>query len=91
MAHTESALQVFVKKNGGTAGVSKMLRVQRSAIYAWLDKTVLPRPVVMQRIVKLSKGAVSYDALISDYARRKPAKSGKAGKKAKAKMKKRLH
>jgi hypothetical protein len=105
MAGNVSILQNWVKVSGGTIRVSKMLGVKRSAVYAWMDKSVLPRPVVMQRIVRASKGKVSYDALIDSYRGAKSAKKGKrkAGKgskirklskpyKAKAvKVKKRLH
>ncbi len=79
-------LESWIKKSGGTQGVSKILGVKRSAVYSWLDKSVLPRPVVMQRIVIKSKGAVTYDAMINSYRGARAALKAKGKSKPKKKV-----
>lgn len=73
----QTPLVAFISKNGGTIGISKRLGVTRNAVYAWITRKVLPQAITMQRIVKLSKGRVSYDSMIDSY---RTAQNGKSSK-----------
>lgn len=60
-------LSTWIKKQGGTGAVGKLLNVERNCVYAWLHGTSIPRPITMQQVVKKSRGAVSYDDMIEEY------------------------
>ncbi len=55
----------WVKLQGGYRKTGKLMGVAESCVNAWLRGRSLPRPDLMQRIVKLSKGKVTYDEMIN--------------------------
>lgn len=42
------------------------LGLDRSAIYLWLTRNSMPRPLTMQQLVKLGEGAFDYNDIIED-------------------------
>lgn len=80
-------------ENYGVKKIAKELSITKAAVYAWMRGDAAPKTTTLQKIVKLGKGKLSYDSIISEstrnvakWSRRKPAKS-KVKSKAKSKIK----
>lgn len=60
-------LQKWIQSKGGYKKVAKLLGVSPMATYWWLNGTGLPKAQHMRKIVKISKGKVSYKEMIEPY------------------------
>lgn len=79
-------LSQWIAKEGGTGKVAKKLNVPSNCVYAWKVGNAIPRPDVMQRIVRTSRGKVSYDSMVAQYvANRKRNAAKRTRTKGKAK------
>jgi hypothetical protein len=56
----------------GINKVAQAFCLERSTVRKWRDGSQLPKALHMQAIVKLSKGKVSYDAMIEPWAKKHP-------------------
>lgn len=61
-------LKVWIIKTGPKK-VAKMLNVDPSTVSSWKTNGTLPRPKVMVKINKLTKGRVSYREMIENAAK----------------------
>lgn len=62
----------WITSQGGVVAVAHSLKIGRHTVYAWLDGRASPKALMMQKIVRLSKGAVSYDDIINE-TKKQPA------------------
>ncbi len=51
----------------GQVEVAKKLKVKRQHVHNWRRRSNLPRPATMVKIVKLTKGKVTYREMLEDY------------------------
>lgn len=58
----------FVMQNGGLSEFGRKIGQSPQSVYAWLYTNVAPRPIVMQQIVKMSRGKLTYDDIINETA-----------------------
>jgi hypothetical protein len=56
----------WIKKQGGPRAVAQLLGTESPTVRAWMRKSATPRAVVMQQLVKMGKGAFSYEDIISE-------------------------
>lgn len=56
----------WVHEQGGYSVVCKLLGVSRAALHLWFAQQTGPKLVTAQYIVKLAKGAVTYDDIINE-------------------------
>jgi DNA-binding transcriptional regulator YdaS (Cro superfamily) len=56
----------WVKAQGGATKLAARLGIETPTVNHWLWGNCSPRPKMMQRLVKLGKGAFSYDDLINE-------------------------
>lgn len=63
----------WIELQGGPNGVAKLLGITNACVRAWMRGQTSPKVVVLQRLVKLSKGALTYDDVINatKYKRKK--------------------
>ena len=59
-------LKEWIEKEG-VQTVSKVLRVDESTVRHWRRGWVLPKATQMQKIVAITKGAVSYASMIETH------------------------
>ncbi len=59
-------LTQWIEKNGVT-GIANYLKINRSVVGHWKGGKVLPRPEMMQVIVKRTKGQITYAEMIEEY------------------------
>jgi hypothetical protein len=52
--------------------VAQSFCLERSTVRKWRDGSQLPKALHMRAIVRLSKGKVSYDAMIEPWAKKHP-------------------
>lgn len=67
-------LSTWIDKNGGNAATGKILNVGRNRVYSWRAGVALPNPQMMYRIVKTTRGRVSYAEIIGEWVKPRPAK-----------------
>lgn len=70
-------LTTWIRQQGGTTKVGRLLKVSSQRVHAWTTYTALPQATIMQRIVRLTHGRVSYAAMIEDYIQNHVTKSAK--------------
>jgi hypothetical protein len=56
----------WVASQGGATQVAALLGLETPTVNHWLWGNSTPRPRVMQKLVKLGKGAFSYDDIINE-------------------------
>ena len=65
-------LQAWIKEKGGSAAVGRLLGLDAPRVRTWVRRGATPRPLIMQRLVKLSKGVLTLDEIINSTC--KPVK-----------------
>lgn len=65
----------WVETNGGRAATARKLGIAPMRVQHWVAGENGPQALLMQRIVKMTRGRVSYDDIIN--ATHKRAKAGK--------------
>ena len=65
----------WIHANGGVKGVSRKLNLDVPRVQTWVDKKACPRPLIMQKLVRMSKGKLSYDDIINWTAKSKSLKN----------------
>lgn len=71
-------------ENYGIKKLAQELSITKAAVYAWMRGKAAPKTTTLQKLVKLGKGKLSYDSIISQTTCNiaKP-KTGQAAKKSK--------
>lgn len=59
-------LRKWIESQGGARKVAQILGTESPTIYAWLRGDSTPKVLVMQKIVKLANGALTYDDIINE-------------------------
>ena len=62
-------LETWIKESGGAIKVAKALKTTPYCIWFWLRGERTPRPKMMLKIHKLSKGKVSLETIIKETSR----------------------
>lgn len=60
-------IKTWVKLKGGPRKVAKEFKVTTRNVYQWCASESLPRPELMQKIYRMSRGKVGYNSMISSY------------------------
>ena len=63
--------QHWITSFGGVEAVAAKLGVTRAAVYHWVNKRGCPKIETIDHIVKLSKGKLSFDDVITSTRPRK--------------------
>jgi hypothetical protein len=64
----------WVEAQGGTTKLGAALGVVSQTVEHWLNGTSTPKALMMQRLVKLGRGAFSYDDIINETKKSRAAK-----------------
>lgn len=59
-------LTEWVAAQGGVLRVSKLLGVARTTIYAWMYREAQPTTPHMLKLIKISKGELTFESLVRD-------------------------
>ena len=54
----------WIELQGGPKALARKLGTESPTVYAWLRGAASPKALTMQKIVKMSRGALSYDDII---------------------------
>lgn len=65
----------WVHAQGGATQLAAKLRLESMTVRHWIDGRYSPRPILMQKLVQMGKGAFSYDDLINESTKLKREKS----------------
>ena len=71
MSKRQKSLRDWIDEHGVNR-VAQAFCLERSTIRKWRDGSQLPKALHMHAIVKLSKGAVTYEAMIEPWAKQFP-------------------
>lgn len=55
--------------------IAKVLKLNASTVYYWMSGARAPSPKLMQKLVKMGKGAFSYNDIINLYKKEKRGKT----------------
>ena len=64
-------LEEWIFKQGGIRTVARKLQITPMTIVHWLNKDCYPGALTLQKIVKLSKGKLTYDQIIDSIKTKK--------------------
>lgn len=64
----------WVETKGGAEGLATLLGIKAPRIRAWLRGQTTPQALLLQRIVKLSRGALTYDDVINETKKKRVKK-----------------
>jgi len=64
----------WIDTQGGPPAVAKLLGVDVYRVRTWVRSEATPKALLMQKIVKIAKGAVSYDDIITGTTRNRKRK-----------------
>lgn len=56
----------WIEDQGGVNVLAEKLGVAHSTVSSWVNKKTTPKAIVMQKIVKMAKGVVTYDDIINE-------------------------
>lgn len=70
------SLREWVEKVGGLDKAGKLLGVHPETIKGWYYQKSTPLPLVMREIVRISRGAVTFDQIIAETKGVRPLKFG---------------
>lgn len=56
----------WIEKQGGAHAVARMINTESPTVKRWLNGLTTPRAVVMVDLVKLGRGAFSFEDIILD-------------------------
>lgn len=59
----------WIKASGGPIMVGRMIGVESPTVKEWLNGRASPKALRMQELVRLGKGAFSYDDIINETKR----------------------
>lgn len=62
--------QIWIEREGGPRVVARLLGTESPTVRSWLAGISSPKALTMQKIVRLAKGAVSYDDIINETKRK---------------------
>lgn len=62
-------LQTWVASNGGVNATARLLKISPSRISMWLAKKASPKLILMQKMVRMSQGHLTYEAIITSTKR----------------------
>ena len=60
----------WVESQGGAKAVGKLLGISRPRVNHWLYRNNAPKLVILQKLVKLGKGAFDYDDVIKETTKK---------------------
>lgn len=60
----------WIETQGGPRVVARKLGYESPAVHAWIKGVSSPKALAMQKIVRMSKGKVSYDDIINATKKR---------------------
>lgn len=56
----------WVQAQGGARAVARLLGTESPTVYAWLQGHATPKALTMQQLIRLGKGAFTYDDIINE-------------------------
>lgn len=62
-------LSEWVYLKGGPSAVARLLDVKRSTVSQWCILKALPRDQVKLKIIKISKGEVTFESMVKPFAK----------------------
>lgn len=61
----------WVFKQGGIRDLARKLQITPMTIVHWFNKDCFPSALTLQKLVKMSKGKLTYDSIIDSIKKRK--------------------
>lgn len=58
----------WIENEGGAKGVARMINTESPTVCAWLTGIATPRASLMVKLVKLGRGAFSFEDIITETA-----------------------
>lgn len=62
-------LSTWIATEGGPTVVARRLGVAPQNIHSWLRGVTVPRPLVLQRLIKMADGDLTYETVIKEASR----------------------